>query len=54
MEDVLYHTAGGLLTIVPLSAIAWYFWAYPDEWMKFWDDFKDAFDDLNGRPRAGA
>jgi hypothetical protein len=35
MEDFLYHVAGGLFTIVPLSAVAWYFWGYPDEWTKF-------------------
>jgi hypothetical protein len=53
-EDILYHVAGGLLTVVPLSAIAWYFWGHPDEWTKLWDDFNDAFDDLNGGPPAGA
>jgi hypothetical protein len=53
MEEALYHVAGGLLTVVPLSAIAWYLWAYPDEWTKLWDDFNDAFDDRNGGPPAG-
>jgi hypothetical protein len=54
MEGVLYHVAGGLLTVVPLCAIAWYFWAYSDEWTRFWDDFHDSFNDLNGGPPAGA
>jgi hypothetical protein len=41
--DVLYHVAGGALTVLPLSAIAWYFWAYPDEWRKFCNVFWDSF-----------
>lgn len=51
MNDVLYHVAGALLTVVPLSTIAWYFWMHRDERTKFWDDFNDS---LNGGPPAGA
>jgi hypothetical protein len=43
MGDVLYRVAGALLTVAPLSAIVWYFWAHPDEWTRLKESIPEAF-----------
>jgi hypothetical protein len=48
---MMYEVTRALLIVLPLSVIACYFWAYPDEWTKAMKAIRDAFD---GPPQASA